>query len=243
MWDRISFARAPLGGCGAADIGAVVPHLDLSRSAPCSVETESRLQTECAAPHDSQDPGPVLLRYHMKFRFWFQEFSPAPKASKVGPTHYDLPRYYYQTEGWAGEYDVPPAFRRAQDPQIPGYPNWPASSKGDMHLTPGSSCTGDCPDGPDCACIHTITYHWSMSNASMLYAGGHCHAPSCIGIELYKNDTGAPELICNQTTHYGVGGVKTDKYDEAGYVTLPPCLWGSDKEGLKGPVYLPPNTP
>ncbi|KAL1520060.1 hypothetical protein AB1Y20_023535 [Prymnesium parvum] len=186
-----------------------------------------------------QDPGTELLRYHMKFRFWFEEYSP-PNGT-AAPSHYDLPRYYYQTEGWAGEYDVPPAFRR--DPPIPGYPDWPASNSTALHLTPGSTCTGRCPDGDDCECIHTITYHWQISNVSMLYAGGHCHAPSCIGIELWKNDTGVPQLLCNQTTRYGSGEVQKDKFDEAGYLVLPPCLWGSKRERLQPPIFLAEGTP
>jgi len=206
-----------------------------------------------------QDPGPVLLRYHMKWRFWFQEYTPAEAAPQVspfsfavlagggggaaGPSHYDLPRYYYQTEGWAGEYDIPPAFRTASDPPIPGYPGWPASRAGDMHPTPGSTCLGSCPDGPDCECEHKITYNWMMSNATMIYAGGHCHAPSCISIELYKNDTGTPELLCRQASKYGKGDVAGDKFDELGYITLPPCLWGASSEGLDPPVYLKPGTP
>jgi len=158
------------------------------------------------------------------------------------PSHSDLPRYYYTTEANAGEYDIPPAFRKAGDPEIPGYPNWPASSKGDMHPTPGSSCVGDCPDGPDCECVHTITYHWTMTNARMIYAGGHCHAPSCISIELWRNETGTPQLLCNQTSLYGRGNVVADKFDETGYVTLPPCLWG-DEPGLNAPVWLNGTTP
>ena len=270
--------------------------------------------------HD-QDPGPSLLRYHMKFRFWFEEYNegepargeyvmrpgalprgydalPAAtltveaaldvcthtanctgitfhspdKVARGEPvqvyfkaglriangapdwqswvvqqpvSHHHLPRFYYQTEAWAGEYDVPPAFRRAGDPPIVGYPALPVSTSkpGDLHLTPGSTCTGNCPDGPDCACVHTITYHWTMSNARMLYAGGHCHAPSCISIELYRNDSGTPELVCRQTSHYGKGDVANDRFDEAGYVVLPPCLWGSEEEGLEPAVWLPANTP
>lgn len=57
----------------------------------------------------------------MKFRFWFQEYSP-PETSSSAPSHYDLPRYYFQTEGNAGEYDIPPAFRRAQVSPHP--PEW-----------------------------------------------------------------------------------------------------------------------
>lgn len=271
--------------------------------------------------HD-QDPGPDLLRYHMKFRFWFEEykegapvrgsysnrpgalprgFDALPPADNItveaaldrctnaadcsgitfraadgmaggqptrvyftngtsradGQTewqswvverpvsHHHLPRFYYQTENAAGEYDVPPAFRRAGDPPIPGYPNLPISTTkpGDLHLTPGTTCTGTCPAGPDCDCVHTITAHWTMSNARMLYAGGHCHAPSCISIELFRNDTGTPKLVCRQTSHYGVGDVSRDRFDEAGYIVLPPCLWGSEEEGLEPPVWLPPNTP
>lgn len=126
-----------------------------------------------------------------------------------------------------------------QDPPIPGYPNWPSSTRKELHLTPGSSCQGACPDGPDCKCIHKISYHWPiLSDVSLIYAGGHCHAPSCIGIELWKNDSGVLELLCNQTARYGGGEVHRDKYDEAGYITLPPCLWGTESENLKPPVFL-----
>ena len=34
-----------------------------------------------------------------------------------------------------------------------------------------------------------------------------------------------------------------DRFDEAGYITLPPCLWGTADEGLAPPTWLPPNTP
>ena len=275
--------------------------------------------------HD-QDPGPSLLRYHMKYRFWFDEYKegkptpgayvsrpgalprgfdalpPAtvtvdaamatcaatanctgitfaaaePKAGgapvkvyfKNGTTltngqdgwqswvvdkpvsHHHLPRFYYQTEANAGEYDVPPAFRRAGDPPIPGYPKVPISSAGDLHLTPGSTCTGTCPDGPDCACVHTITQHWTMSNSRMIYAGGHCHAPSCISIELYRNDSGTPELLCRQTSQYGQGHVKADKFDEvyAPLVTphhpaLPIPLASHPHPLLPTPHPSPPTTP
>ena len=295
-----------------------------------------------------QDPGPSLLRYHMKFRFWFQEYhagTPTPgayvhrpgslpqgfdlmpprnatlsealetcsaakgctgitfqgpvlpvpptrKKAKQGDgaaagaeavavdatgdttrrltyfkngttisdgnpewqayvvefpeqSHHHLPRFYYQTEANAGEYDIPPAFRRRADPPIPGYPELPIStSSHNLHLTPGTTCKGGCPDGDDCECVHTITFHWTMSNARMVYAGGHCHAPSCIDIELYRNDTGTPQLLCRQASRYGQGHVQHDKFDEKGYLVLPPCLWGDHGDrGLAPPSWLPPNTP
>merc|ERR1712216_494885 len=137
-----------------------------------------------------------------------------------------------------GECDVIPAFAREGEPPIVGYPNWPRNIP-----TPGTTCTGTCPDGPDCSCVHTITYNFTVSNMRLIYAGGHCHAPACIGIWLYRNDPGHEmELLCHQAPVYGKGNVHLDKYDEAGYLALPPCLWGNDT-GLHPSVFLPKNTP
>mmetsp|Transcript_19740 Transcript_19740/g.44426 ORF Transcript_19740/g.44426 Transcript_19740/m.44426 type:complete len:904 (+) Transcript_19740:70-2781(+) len=181
-----------------------------------------------------QERRPELLRYHFKFRFWFQEYK---KDNTTGKTsHANLPRIYYQTEANAGEYDVPPAFALPGKP-VPGYANWPEGVP-----TPGTTCTGSCPNGPDCECVHTITAHWTVSNMRLLYAGGHCHAPSCLSIELYRNDTGTPRLLCRQLPVYGQGNFPEDKFDEAGYVALPPCLWGED-EGLEPSQWLPKDTP
>jgi len=180
----------------------------------------------------------------MKFRFWFQEYVPSGSAKTpqgtTKPTtasHYDLPRIYFTTEANAGEYDIPPAFSTPEDPQIPGYNGYPVGK-----LTPGTTCTGNCPGGDDCECIHTITYNHTVSNMRLIYAGGHCHAPSCVGIWLYRNDPGHEmELLCHQQPVYGKGDIENDKYDEADYVTLPPCLWGGDG-GLQPSLLLPPNT-
>ncbi|VDI62037.1 Hypothetical predicted protein [Mytilus galloprovincialis] len=176
---------------------------------------------------------PELLRYHMKFRFWFQEY----KVVGAKVSHHDLPRIYYQTEAWAGEYDIPPAFALPGKP-IPGYNNWPLNTP-----TPGTKCTGNCPSGDDCECVHTIEFKWTVSNIRLIYAGGHCHAPACIAMELYRNDTGHEmELLCRQVPVFGKGNIKENKYDEAGYIALPPCLWGDDT-GLEPSVLLPKNTP
>ena len=52
-----------------------------------------------------QTPPSEKLTYHMKFRFWFQPYSPASSSSPA--SHTNLLRMYLQTEAWAGEYDVP----------------------------------------------------------------------------------------------------------------------------------------
>jgi hypothetical protein len=181
---------------------------------------------------EDQIVAPTLLRYHMKFRFWFQEYNAST------PSHYNLPRIYQQTEANAGEYDVPPAFAKPGLPSV-GYEDWPVGKP-----TPGTTCTGTCPDGPDCECVHEIVYKWTVSNMRLIYAGGHCHAPSCKELILYENSTGTLRLLCHQLPVYGTGNVTKDKYDEAGYLHLPPCLWSDDpSEGLQPTVWLGPNTP
>jgi hypothetical protein len=177
-----------------------------------------------------QDPGDVMLRYHMKFRFWFQEYK---VDSNGAASHLNLPRVYQQTEWNAGEYDIPPAFNvPGWHPAggAPGYPGHP-----DGVPTPGTTCTGTCPNGTDCECVHTITAHWHM-NARLIYAGGHCHAPSCLSLELFNADTG--ELICGQYPVYGKGNFPEDRYDEAGYIQIPPCLWSDDTSENLQPTKL-----
>lgn len=105
-----------------------------------------------------------VLRYHMKWRVWFQEYMPpggtpggggASMVENPPPrqpaSHANLVRLYWQSEGNAGEYDVPPAFKRDEEFPILGYPDWPVGKP-----TPGTSCTGDCPNGDDCDCHHEI---------------------------------------------------------------------------------------
>jgi hypothetical protein len=66
-----------------------------------------------------QSVRPEVLRYHLKFRIWFQEYR--PKIATAPASHLDLIRYFCVTEAGAGEYDVPPAFA-AQGKPIVGYP-------------------------------------------------------------------------------------------------------------------------
>ena len=156
------------------------------------------------------------ITYHMKTRFWYEEYEQQSKSGK--PSHVNLPRMYYQTEAWAGEYDV-------------------------------VKCSGTTPAED---CVQEITAHWQVKSMSLgdhgepypsnatgiklIYAGGHCHAPSCISLDLYNADTG--DLLCSQKPTFGTG---TKIFNEKGYIAIPPCLWGSEDEGLIEPVFLPTN--
>merc|ERR1712039_428815 len=67
----------------------------------------------------------------------------------------------------------------------------------------------------------------SATGISFKTIHGHCHAPTCINFELWNADTN--ELICRQTPVYG----KTNStFDELGYITVPPCVFGDEADGL-----------
>ncbi len=130
--------------------------------------------------------------------------------------HKSLIRPYFQTEAYSGEYDVP-------------------------------KCPNDIP--PE-ECIHSITARWKVidmisqhdrdmsKTLRLAYAGPHCHAPSCISMELYNADTG--DLICKVDGIMGNGN-PTNKFDEKGYIKLNPCVWGFE-DGLLEPPLLDWNT-
>ena len=54
----------------------------------------------------------------------------------------------------------------------------------------------------------------------MVAAHFHCHAPTCLRVELWNNDTGT--LLCAQEPVYGGSGViDRPTFDEPGYIATP----------------------
>ena len=97
-----------------------------------------------------------------------------------------------------------------------------------------------CPEGtPTPQCNHTITGTWMPvppggQDQYMVLAHFHCHAPTCLKVELWNNDTG--KLLCRQEPIYGGTGIIDQKrFDEPGYVAIPTCMWGSPEHGLERP--------
>ena len=200
----------------------------------CCVHDEFLLDQNQTVPWKDQ-----VLEYRLKFRFYYQDYiegganaqeeasekESIPKA-RDSPSHLDLPRFYWTTEAAAGEYDVP----ECHNPSDPS------------------------------SCIHVITSRWKVEDfgdfeyfpqddesvgIELIYAGPHCHAPTCLSMELYNDDTG--ELLCHVEPLRGEGRNKHDSskedYDEAGFLAIPPCMWSHrEGEGLTKPVFLSRNT-
>ena len=182
----------------------------------------------------SQNPWPgVELKYRMKIRFWFQDYT--PKTAVASASHENLVRFYWQTESFAGEYDVPRG-----DLNMPGTQKSPVDGSYEYQITSEwlvEDMVWNC--NPRQSADHCTG---NGTGIQLRYAGGHCHAPSCKSIELYTNATtadGSWALLCRQLPHLGQGHVIEDKYDEKGYIALPPCLWGTKEEGLVAPITLP----
>lgn len=149
------------------------------------------------------------LEYHLKFRFWAQDYAEAdPATNGSKPSHQNVKR---TTWGIASpvEYDVPKC-----GPGVPG-------------------CSR-AADGVNW--VHTIegTY---KGNGKLVAAHFHCHAPTCLSMKMMDNKTG--EVICEERPIYGGSGHPglEKKYDEPGYILQPPCLWGNNPElGLQPPI-------
>ncbi|CAD7924459.1 unnamed protein product [Amoebophrya sp. A25] len=59
----------------------------------------------------------------------------------------------------------------------------------------------------------------------LIWANGHCHAPSCLSMELRRNDTG--ELLCRQEPILGTTWSTDDVLIEPGFVHIPPCVFAN----------------
>ena len=187
---------------------ALEPTGDLVRqkNPTCNIETYQGGLSCCHHKNVLLDKDQVQpdheMTYYLKFRFWFQEYK----------KQLSLVRFYFQTEAFSGEYDIP-------------------------------KCASGIP--PE-ECIHSITAHWQArdmvnrneigksSGLKLIYAGPHCHAPTCISMQLYNADTG--QLICMVNGDLGEGRDNI-RYDEKGYIRLNPCLWGDDA-GLLEPRFI-----
>ena len=112
-----------------------------------------------------------------------------------------------------------------------------------------------CADGvPGCSkvggtWVHTITGS-TYGHKSYVTLNFHCHAPTCLSMDVYAcpvgtnltdctADTG--RLLCRQKPVYGGTGdpaLAGTKFDEPGYIAIPDCFWGDAAYGLEPPVDL-----
>lgn len=181
------------------------PRTDLlaMKNPTCDVRTYAGGQTACHHMWSLLDADQEIpwvdqpLEYHLKFRFWVQEYNSSYHTNVkrttwgiASPVEYDVPKC---KEGMMG-----------------------------------------CSLAKDGTWIHTITGTYK-GGGKLVAAHFHCHAPTCLSMTMYRNDTG--EVICEERPVYGgKGQIDLKKFDEPGYIAQPPCLWGSPAFGLQEPL-------
>eukprot|EP00088_Acartia_fossae_P063657 TRINITY_DN7775_c0_g3_i4.p1 TRINITY_DN7775_c0_g3~~TRINITY_DN7775_c0_g3_i4.p1 ORF type:complete len:732 (-),score=82.04 TRINITY_DN7775_c0_g3_i4:96-2048(-) len=157
------------------------------------------------------------MTYHMKFRFWFQEY----KEENGIQSHQNLIRFFWVTEAMSGEYDIPKCDEQTADENCV-YEITSNFTVRDMMQ--------DCDVRKNPSCWGNTT---DFDGINIIYAAGHCHAPSCLIMELYNADTN--ELLCR---HDPVYGKSHEVFDELGFIAIPPCLFGPEDQGLTPPTFL-----
>ena len=160
--------------------------------------------------------------FQLKYRFYFEEYT----------NQTNLFRSWWSTEATNNEYDVPKSTADCLDPTTPAENcTYELRSKFQARDMVDNQCM--VAQGPSCADTAVIEEKYG-GYFRLIYAAGHCHAPACMSLELWNDDTG--ELICRNTPIYGNS---TKAHDELSYlVGIPPCLWGSAAEGLAPPPRL-----
>ena len=171
-----------------------------------------------------------MLEYRIKARFYFQQHDAS--------AHENIWRWGFATDAGSGEYDVPQCNRSTTPPSECVHAISAHLKVSDFSDMGATSCNlRNVWNGLAPACFK------GGKNASVgfkpVYVGAHCHAPACISEELYNADTG--ELICRNVPTYGTmaGGANgTHRFEEKGYLALPPCVWGDPALGLTEPPLL-----
>ena len=73
----------------------------------------------------------------------------------------------------------------------------------------------------------------------------HCHAPTCLSMEVWMCDQDTDlkdcnetvgKLLCREKPIHGNPSAGEDKFNEFGYIAIPDCFWGTDEFGLESPI-------
>lgn len=97
--------------------------------------------------------------------------------------------------------------------------------------------------------IHTVSGSM-MGNHTFVTLNNHCHAPTCLSVQVFACAKGTRledcnaatgKLICQTSPVYGGSGnpaIAGTRFDEPGYIAIPDCIWGDKQYGLEPPVNL-----
>ena len=150
------------------------------------------------------------ITYYIKYRLYYQEYVPSKPASATNSTANEARGSTVETEK-AKQKVEHAVTTRASPPHGPPAPAWQGGSHVQVFDNTWSiaGATGEY-DVPQCAagtpteqCTHEIsgTIVPDGPNYHFVAAHYHCHAPTCISMEIWNNRTG--ELLCKEVPYHG----------------------------------------
>ena len=169
---------------------------------------------------DGDIPKDQVDTYYLKWRYYFQEYTPASESRPASHKH--LHHQVFLIDNSVNDYEEDNV--KYGDESI-GKITAKLQAK-DMGLEDLHNPTTDgAPPVPS-----------NITRITPLVMTPHCHGPSCIRQEIWNSDTG--EILCNMTASYGDGG---EVFNERGYIAILPCIFGY-QQGLQYPFNLVPET-
>ena len=189
-----------------------------------------------------QEVPPHVDRVRYRWRFYHEEYAPMPtdaagRVANAGGQHVPVFHLEWAVNGCDSggpggnpkncqhiEYDV----QRAADGTPPAEQVHTVTS----HFKVRDMMAPNCSVATDFYCADEAIAE-KRGGVQLIMAGGHCHSPSCLSLELYNDDTN--ELLCAITPSMGTGDAPMDETD---YLWLPPCQWGEEDPALRPPPKL-----
>ena len=165
--------------------------------------------------------------YFLKWRYYFQEFTPFTEQRKA--SHQHLHHWVFLIDAIVNDYEEDNAHYGTKSiGKITAH----LKAK-DMGLEDSTASDYEDDGAPPVP--------GNFTKITPLIMTSHCHAPSCIRQEIWNTDTN--EILCNITARYGDEkyGSTDDVFNEKDYLAISPCLYGY-QAGLQFPFHLSPDT-
>jgi hypothetical protein len=200
----------------------------LGKNPSCDLREYTGGQSCCHHLFSLLDKGQVTpwqdrpLIYHHKWRIWYTEVESSPTPIS------DVLQFNWGGMASPVEYDVPKCAEGVYGCSRGVDGGWVHSHNGTWKVS--QMTARKTPGIP-------VKVPANATGVSFVTIHGHCHAPTCISFELWNHDT--KTLVCRQE---GTFGKSNRTFDEEGYLHVPPCVFGSEEEGLNPALHLPFNT-
>ena len=154
-------------------------------------------------------------------------------------------KYRFHYQDWSEGYHAAVSYSGGKD-------NWDVGAGGKDRKAGAEYDVPKCATGiPGCKMedghwVHYVIGTWDakdmgMASVKPVVVHMHCHAPTCLSMTLYDDDTNA--TICREDAAYGGNGSSSayrGKWGERGFIAMPPCIFSAGDKSPPWDRYTPP---